>query len=198
MGSVWLGLVAQARVQRRRHLGNLGDVGRDVECRGEESVDHPQREDLVSDAAQRRPHDAVAEADGKDEQPRDRLADGRNRDADDDGGDVARAATVEADVVKVPGGGLEQPEKHHARDAHLQWQQLIPVAPALQAPRDAKEQVGERHHAKEGQEEVELAWEVAVGVEPRRVPREEDVARVELATRQHHVVHAAPVDRHVR
>eukprot|EP00966_Prymnesium_polylepis_P228303 5283939-Prymnesium_polylepis.2 len=89
-------------------------------------------------------------------------------------------------------------EQHDTGDAHLQRQELLPVPVALHAPADGEHQVEQRHQPEEGKKVVELAGQIAVWVEPHRLPGEEDIARVELAAREHHVVHSASPDRHAR
>ena len=152
----------------------------------------------MRDAAERRSHHAVAEADHQHEQPRDRLLDRREQHTEHHRRDAARAARVERDVVKVPRGGLDHAEEEHRRDARLQRQQLRAVAQAQHEPHDAERDVRERQRAEERKERVELARQVAVRVEPRRVPRDEHAARLQVAAREQQVVHAAPHDRHSR
>ena len=115
-------------------------------------------------------HDAVAKAHHEHEQSRDTLLDCGEEDAEDHWGHTARAACVEADVVKVPRGGFDSPKEDDGRDARLQRQQLCTVAQAEHEPHHTKTHVREGERAEKGQEGIELTLDrvkVDVGVEGR-------------------------------
>mmetsp|Transcript_14247 Transcript_14247/g.32534 ORF Transcript_14247/g.32534 Transcript_14247/m.32534 type:complete len:299 (-) Transcript_14247:654-1550(-) len=117
----------EAQAERHGDGRELRDIGGDVEDSGEDEVDDTEKEHAICHIAQRRPHDAVSEAHGENQQPRQRLLARGYEHAENDRSHPADAAAIEALVIKVPHPCLHQPQQKHAADVRLQRQQHGPV-----------------------------------------------------------------------